>query len=199
MTKKILFWCYFLIISSLLTNQINAQVYCRNETDKPVWLALAYNFVPNDIVMVSTGDIWISEGWFYIPPQGIVQLTTHIGYSREYGTKTNFFYYAEQVNGRDWYGARSYLVDYKAERSTTQLAFKIEKAQNSFTYKDVPQLRMMPFKGATNTREAQYTIVLRPDDPNEGFIKHDESWNEAFDKGQIPVIEFSEPEPYTPR
>jgi hypothetical protein len=190
--KTIFLACLFCAFAG----QAKAQLYCYNETAKPIWLALVYNYVPADIVMVSSGDTWISEGWFYIPPNERVQLTTHIGYHREFGTKSNFFYYAEQVGGRDWYGSRAYLVDVQAERNPTQLSYRIEKAQSSYIYKDVPQLKTMPFKGATNTRDAQYTIVLRENDANEGFIKHDDKWNETFNKGEIPIIEFTDEEPY---
>lgn len=188
--KRVFFIVPLLLVIASLT--ANAQLYCRNETDKAVWLTLAYNYVPADVQLVSSGDTWITEGWFYIPANGVVQLTSHIGYDRVLGTKSNFFYYAEQQGGREWYGARRYLIDHVAERNPNQLSFRIEKAQNKGVYKDVPQLILMPFKGATNTRESQYTFVLRQDDKNEGLIVHDEEWNNAFNKGQIPVIKFAE-------
>jgi hypothetical protein len=91
---RIFFFC-IAILTAINTN-VYAQVYCRNETAKPVWLALVYNFVPPNIQMVSSGDTWISEGWYYIAPSETIQLSSHIGYDRNIGTKTNFFYYAEQ-------------------------------------------------------------------------------------------------------
>lgn len=187
---RIFFFC-IAILTAINTN-VYAQVYCRNETAKPVWLALVYNFVPPNIQMVSSGDTWISEGWYYIAPSETIQLSSHIGYDRNIGTKTNFFYYAEQEGGRMWFGARQYLIDNSAPKTPDQLSFRIEKAQGKHYYNEVAQLQLMPFKGATNTRESHYTIVLRQDDKNEGFIKHDKAWEEEFNNGRVPIIPFAE-------
>jgi hypothetical protein len=176
----------FTLIAMLVFAQqlLLAQVYCRNSTPKDVWVAVAYNYVPSNSpdMQVIQHDNWISEGWFYIPPQGTVQLSSHIGYHASNGIKTNYFYYATHRNGRDYAGGRFYLIDNTAEFSPDKLSFRIEEANSKDNYPQMSNLQMRPFRPATIQNEGQYTIIIQGDELNDEPIIHDIQHEESYFK-----------------
>lgn len=180
--KKIIFTTFILFVAT--TTSLFAQLYCHNNTEKDVWISIAYNYVPKEVVDVSTGDTWVSEGWFFVAPGATVQLTTHLGTNSQYGTKTNFYYYAfqEGKDGRDWFGSHAFLVDNKAPYLKDQLSFRIEKANSKPTYANVPNLQMMPFKLGVLGLHGQHVLELDKDTPNDELVKHDEKDRSVFDE-----------------
>ncbi len=178
--KKILFSILILLLANTTTGF--AQLYAHNNTAKNVWLSIVYNYVPPTVQDVSAGDTWVSEGWFFLPPGATIQLTTHLGTNGDYGTKTNFFYYAFQEGGRDWFGARAFLVDTKAAYLKDQLSFRIEKANSKPTYANVPNLQMMPFKLGVLGLHGHHTLELEQSTPNDELVKHDENSKSVFDE-----------------
>lgn len=148
-----------------------AQLYCQNQTQQEVWLSLAYNYIAADADI--SNNIWITEGWFYIPAGGTVQLASHIGYDKGKGIKTNFFFYAYQPGGRDWNGSRRFIIDYDSPRNTQRLSFKVEYANQTSAFNDYPNLREALFKKGTNTQQKQHTLILRQDDENDPPYKQE--------------------------
>ncbi|MBK6890557.1 MAG: hypothetical protein IPI59_02275 [Sphingobacteriales bacterium] len=160
---------YCLLIGIFIANTIaaNAQLFCQNTTNKDIWLSLAYNYVPIEkIGEPDLYDTFVCEGWFYVPAGGAAQLTTHIGFDRKHGVKTNFFFYAYQIGGREWSGSRLFLTDFNAPKKQGQLGFKIENAQKTATNTN-PQYWTLNFKRGVNTDMATYVLVLREDDVND--------------------------------
>ena len=100
--------CLLLLISC--SSLCKAQLFCTNQTDKDVWLSIAYNHLAEEAVNANENR-WVTEGWIYVGPRDTLQLTTHMGYKRGHGVKTLFFYNAYQPDGREWTGPRKFLVD----------------------------------------------------------------------------------------
>lgn len=159
-----------LITSGLMYDQLQAQVFCTNETESPVWVAVAYNQVPAG-QLYADGNMWVTEGWVYVQPNETIRLTTHLAYSKEYGMITNIFYYAYQdvPEGREWTGPRKFLIEAtpKESRTLNTYDFRIEHANRRDYYKDNPNFQFGQFKGATLGQEEQYHIVLRQNDTND--------------------------------
>lgn len=55
---------------ALSSHALWAQMYCRNDTHKLVWISIAYNHVPADApgMLVVSQDNWIIEGWYSVQP-----------------------------------------------------------------------------------------------------------------------------------
>jgi hypothetical protein len=162
--KIVLFCCCFVICAGIA----NAQVFCTNHTDKEVWIAVAYNHVPEKSVTVND-NYWVCEGWLYVGVNDTVQLTSHMGYQSGLGIKTHFFYHAYQPNSRTWTGPRKFLVDPNPPNvNPKKFDFKVVNANRPDLYVDKPNLTYLQFKAATyGDRSGQYLIVLNQDDTND--------------------------------
>ncbi|OWY24765.1 hypothetical protein C7N43_14905 [Sphingobacteriales bacterium UPWRP_1] len=163
-----------LFLGLFSATNLKAQLYCTNLSDAPVWLAIAYNYVPDatDVeISAAETDRWITEGWVYLDVGQTAQLSTHIGFSREYGIKTNFFYYAYQPGGREWRGARKFLIDANpADVDPHSFKSRIEYANQPERYNGYPTIRYAPFKGATEGKEGRFDIVLKQNDENDPMM-----------------------------
>lgn len=170
---------------ALSSQALWAQLYCRNNTNQELWVAVAYSYVPADApgMSISGQDDWISEGWYSIPPKGTVQLTSHIGYDPVLGSKTNFYYYAMHQGGREYSGGRFYLIDNAAPFTPNKLSFRIEKASNKNDYHpNVSNLHMRAFIPATVQESGEFIIEVNGDEINDEPIIHDLSHEESYFK-----------------
>ena len=159
--------CFFALMG--YKNTCKAQLFSTNQTDKDVWLAIAYNHLPEEVKNANENR-WVTEGWIYIGPNDTLQLTSHMGYKRGYGVKTLFFYNAYQPGGREWTGPRKFLVDPNpSDVEPHKFDFKIEYANKADLYKNQPQLKYVQFKAASyyGDKNGQYLITLKNDDEND--------------------------------
>lgn len=159
--------CLFILIS--YSSTCKAQLFCTNQTQQDVWLAIAYNHLAEEAKNASENR-WVTEGWIYVAPHDTLQLTSHMGYKRGDGVKTLFFYNAYQPNGREWTGPRKFLVDPNpANVEPNKFDFKIEFANKADLYENQPQLKYVQFKAASyyGDEHGQYLITLRNDDEND--------------------------------
>lgn len=168
MMIRILLTAIFILFFSLPTY---AQLFCTNESANPVWLAVAYSQIKKtNSLDTSPEEVWLSEGWIYLKVGQTAQLTTHIGFDRIEGNKTNFYYYAYQPveGGKEWRGNRKFLVDVDPEEVDPFLfKTKILYANMPEKYRHRKSVQFKPFKMATNITQGFYTIVLKQDDRNE--------------------------------
>jgi len=169
MKHKYLYTLLCLFILIIYNKNCKAQLFCTNQTNKDVWLSIAYNHLPDEAANASE-NIWVTEGWIYVAPNDTLQLTSHMGYKRGHGVKTLFFYNAYQPDGREWTGPRKFLVDPNpTDVEPHKFDFKIEYANNADLYKDRPNLKFVQFKAASfyGDENRQYLITLRNDDEND--------------------------------
>ncbi len=169
--RNALLLCCFLMVSALFQDA-NAQripLRCTNQTALPVWIAVAYNHIPD----LDSKDTWVCEGWLYIEPRDTVVLSRHMGFDRTDGIKTNFFYYAYQVGqgAREWKGIRKFLVDISKPSSKDEFEFSISRAHK---LDDNPNHKRYHFKagvlgapGADPNARPKDMIVLRQSDRND--------------------------------
>ncbi len=164
---------FFLICLNfvLFSQFIQAQLFCTNESEAPVWLAVAYNQVTKIGMDATTvEDIWVTEGWIYLDVGYTAQISTHLGFDKTEGMKSNFFYYAYQPvdGGKEWRGNRKFLVDIEPENvDPFTFKTKILFANMPEKYSHRKSIQYMPFKVATNMNFGYYTIVLKQDDEDE--------------------------------
>jgi len=162
---------YKILLSALLALACNpflayGQLYCTNHTTQGVWLAIAYNFVeptqPNCQI-----NSWVTEGWLYVAPNDTAILSNFIGFDKHGGVKTNFFYYAYQVDGRDWSGPRKFLVDPNPHPvDPNRYDFRINDANLPEKHPNTDYV-YVNFKTGVWGKDNSYTLVLSPDDQND--------------------------------
>ncbi|MBK8472031.1 MAG: hypothetical protein IPL33_07595 [Sphingobacteriales bacterium] len=169
---------------ALSSHALWAQMYCRNDTQELVWISIAYNHVPADApgMSVVSQDNWIIEGWYSVQPGETVQLSSHIGYDRVLGSKTNFFFYGTSKS-RDYSGGRFFLIDNSAPFLPNQLSFRVDKGnRQSLYHPNVPSLQKRPFRPTTEQKDGEYTIVIAGNEINDEPIMHDVEHEESYFK-----------------
>ncbi len=143
----------------------NAQLAMTNQTDKPVWVAVTYNFVEADADW--SDNTWVSEGWLYIAPGDTTTVSRHIGFDRNDGIKTNFFYYAFQPDGREWKGIRKFVVEDPTDLDALdkeRFEYRIPRAHKEATLTKKPNYVRRLFKGGTLGKNPYEVITLRAND-----------------------------------
>lgn len=135
--KKILF--LMLLVASMTSK---AQVYFKNNYDKPVYVAVAY--------YMSTSDYkgWVSSGWYKAEPGDKVQL---IGYL----PNSYIYYYAETTdNTKTFDGETSFLVH-------PTDAFTIKNADMDYVKTNDPAYEWKSFRkyDPGNTAFKLYTTI----------------------------------------
>lgn len=171
------------IIFLLLANvSVKAQVFCTNQTEKGVWIAVAYNYL-QDATWEWKRDTWRSEGWLYVLPKDTVQLTTHLGIDKEKGVITNVFYYAYQPDGRKWEGNRKFLADvYPPNVSPDKYSYLIDDANHVRDEQTNPNIQVLLFKAGTNAyQKGTFLITLRQTDVNDPPVHHGPEFPSEFD------------------
>ncbi len=157
--------CMLFLIGAI-SKQANAQLICTNQTDKPVWIAIAYNYTPADSGWED--NTWVTEGWKYINPKDSVILSEHMGYDREMGIKNNFFFYAFQPNGREWKGIRKFALDSRSpdKDKPDEYEFRITRAHKEITVdpRRNPHNKRYLFKGGVLGDKPKDVITLRQSD-----------------------------------
>ncbi|HRI29091.1 MAG TPA: hypothetical protein PK239_01975 [Chitinophagales bacterium] len=161
----------FLIFSS---TSVYAQLFCTNNSNYPVWVAVGYNYMPNnpDEIGANVNNVWVTESWIMLKVGETAQLSTHIGYDHTYGTKTNFYYYAYQPtpNGKIWAGNRQLLIDINPpEVDPHVFKTRILFANRIDLYQDRPSLQYAKFRMVPLENPGYYTVVLEQDDPDDGM------------------------------
>jgi len=168
--KKLLLLCGFLLLGAA-TNHSHAQLYCTNQTNAPVWIAIAYNYIDWTPGMGDVKDTWVTESWLYIEPGDSAVLSSHMGYDRELGSKTNFFYHAFQdvPGGRTWEGIRKFMLDTTPPnpRKKGEFDLRISRAHKEAIRAKNPSYKWHLFKAGTLGTKQSHIIVLRQNDIND--------------------------------
>lgn len=158
----------------LLSKDCKAQLYAENQTQKPVWFAVAYHESTRD------GETtWISESWRHIAPGEKIEVS-HIGYDSEIGWRHNFFYYAYQdaPNGRQWRGPRKFVLDSVAPNLAQKDKFEnaVYDAHKRQVLARKASYKWYLFKNGIVGEDGQvHTFVLRESDPDVDFTKYKEN------------------------
>jgi uncharacterized membrane protein len=143
-SKKLLFTIFISLATSFVSN---AQLYLKNNTSEPVWVAYAkWNDSKNQ-------NHWFTVGWYKIDPGDTRQLAAGIGF-QDY-----CYYYAETKGGAKKYeGKTKFLVDRGGE-------FKIKNADKQYQKDNNSNYEWHGFRKFTYTRDllgtkVKQTIVL---------------------------------------
>jgi len=156
-------------MAGALVNKSYAQLYCTNQTDLPVWVSVAYNYI--DMKQADPKDTWVVEGWLYVEPRDTIVLSEHLGYDGESETiKTNFFYHAYQdaPNGRSWEGIRKFMCDTEPPTNREEFEFRIPRAHKEAIQFKNPTYKWYLFKAGVLGRDNKPAIVtLKQNDVND--------------------------------
>jgi len=149
-----------LLLSYCMPLIVEAQVFGLNNTAQPIWIAMAYEHKPIEAPNgYENQTFWVTEGWLLIKPFSKVQLTTHIGYDKKEGYKSNFHYYAYQSNGDVWKGDKQLLVDPIPDKVVHDVIdFKVNDASNLTYYANNDKLSSLLFKSADTCLKDKCTI-----------------------------------------
>ncbi|MBL7784317.1 MAG: hypothetical protein JNM36_00240 [Chitinophagales bacterium] len=151
-----------------------AQVYCTNQTDKGAWIAVAYHHIM-DLTKSAAESPYVTEGWLYVVPYDTIQVGTHLGWNKQYGCKSNYYFYAYQPGGRNWSGTRYFLVNTNPDNvRPDQLSFRVEFANKTGAAYKGGSIQPLGFKKGTNQNEGKFLIILREDDENDPPVTPEE-------------------------
>lgn len=139
----------FLIAALVFTGFCNAQLYFKNQSTKPVYVA--YVMQNND----KSDKSWYSHGWYSVEPGDNVAISSAIGWNQ------NIYFYAKSHDGKTvWDGTnRDGSVSFLVHPND---AFSIKNANLEYVKEENPAYQWLSFRhiymeGVLRTK---YTITI---------------------------------------
>lgn len=105
----------------------NAQIYFRNNTNEPVYIAFAFKYTGRSF------DGWETKGWYECAPNEKIAISEIVG-SHDY-----VYYYARSKSGKSYNGDSKFLVD-------PRKSFTIRNADMEYVKKEQKTLQWFPFR-----------------------------------------------------
>jgi uncharacterized membrane protein len=137
---------FLITLMILISQNYKSQIYFKNNTEKPVFVALVHYRSWSDF------KGWVSDGWFYVLPNEKKEI---LGYN-PFGQY--IYYYAQTKDATQKFeGKHSFLVH-------PNDSFKIVNADKDYVKEEQPEYRWCSFreidKGTMDVLKIKYTIEL---------------------------------------
>ena len=144
--KKYILTCLF----SLISISVFCQLYVKNGTNTPVWVAIARWKVD----LLTDFEGWVSKGWYQVQPGGTVETLTAFQMYND-----TYYYFAMNAEGILWEGQAGFLVNVTD-------AFEIDYADKAYVKNQNYQFDWRNFRELYVGDYTNFTLTLTNDSNN---------------------------------
>jgi len=133
------------VIFTIITINLDAQIYFKNNTNEPVYVALCMEYKNN------SSNYWGTEGWYKVDPGDKIMISSAIGWN------DNIYYYAESTISDKVYSGNTPLLVNPSDK------FFIKNADKEYQKTQNPIYEWRKFRHIdmnAGTLQLKYTITL---------------------------------------